>query len=421
MKQCFYEVLGLAPDCTEDEVKQSYRRMALVWHPDKNRDNPDATAKFQQLQEAYATLSDPQERAWYDGHKKQILRGDTDISSGGDDPSGLDLFKFFSRECYQGMHDAPGGFYQTYEALFSNIIEAENKFGCIKESRTGQPFGNSRSAPTVVSRFYNWWSTFTTFRSMSHAEVWNLKEADNRHVRRAMDKENQEARNRARKEYNDTVRELVYFLKKRDPRMKEVVLHQARERQKKADEAEERRRAAAEKKRADREARQAQAAAVLAELEREKDEARARGQYFYSSESESAEVVQVFRCDLCRKTFKSENQLLNHTKTKKHQQALRQAAAQIEPASESCDDGSEKSEPIDTEPLTIGVDEAQPQAFDTSDAESVQSSEFQQLLSTSHAVKAVDEDAASYESSSKDFDSDDSVDPFVAAYLRKQN
>ena len=45
--------LNVTPTANSDEIKLQYRKLALKLHPDKNRDNPDATEKFQELQEAY--------------------------------------------------------------------------------------------------------------------------------------------------------------------------------------------------------------------------------------------------------------------------------------------------------------------------------------------------------------------------------
>lgn len=77
--QCYYEILGIQETATGDEVKKAYRSLALVWHPDKNPNNPEAHEKFQIILKAYETLSDSRERDWYDRHKDQILsKGDKD-------------------------------------------------------------------------------------------------------------------------------------------------------------------------------------------------------------------------------------------------------------------------------------------------------------------------------------------------------
>lgn len=75
--RCLYDVLEVAQNASEDDLRKAYRRKALTLHPDKNQDSPEATEKFQLLQQAYEVLSDPHERAWYDSHRDQILRGET--------------------------------------------------------------------------------------------------------------------------------------------------------------------------------------------------------------------------------------------------------------------------------------------------------------------------------------------------------
>lgn len=74
--QCYYEVLEVDRDADDDTLKKQYRKLALKFHPDKNISNEDeAKKKFQLIQQAWEVLSDPQERAWYDKHRDQILRG----------------------------------------------------------------------------------------------------------------------------------------------------------------------------------------------------------------------------------------------------------------------------------------------------------------------------------------------------------
>jgi molecular chaperone DnaJ len=68
-KKDYYEVLGVSKTASKDEIKDAYRKLALQYHPDRNK-APDAEEKFKQISEAYAVLSDDDKRAQYDqlGH-----------------------------------------------------------------------------------------------------------------------------------------------------------------------------------------------------------------------------------------------------------------------------------------------------------------------------------------------------------------
>lgn len=65
-KRDYYEVLGVSKGATDDEIKKAYRKLAKKYHPDLNKDNPEAAEKFKEAGEAYEILSDKEKRARYD-------------------------------------------------------------------------------------------------------------------------------------------------------------------------------------------------------------------------------------------------------------------------------------------------------------------------------------------------------------------
>ncbi|KAI0124235.1 hypothetical protein BJ170DRAFT_598555 [Xylariales sp. AK1849] len=106
-----YDQLSVKPDATQDEIKKGYRKAALKWHPDKNKDNPDASERFKECSQAYEILSDPEKRKTYDQFGLEfLLRGGAApppgenpfAGGGGGMPGGFGGFDF-------GSGGMPGG------------------------------------------------------------------------------------------------------------------------------------------------------------------------------------------------------------------------------------------------------------------------------------------------------------------------
>jgi molecular chaperone DnaJ len=70
-KRDYYEILGVSRNAAAEEIKKSYRKLALQYHPDRNPDDPDAEEKFKEAAEAYEVLHDTEKRSLYDrfGHE----------------------------------------------------------------------------------------------------------------------------------------------------------------------------------------------------------------------------------------------------------------------------------------------------------------------------------------------------------------
>ncbi|XP_052895508.1 dnaJ homolog subfamily C member 21 [Anopheles moucheti] len=216
--KCHYEVLGITRTAEGDEIKKSYRKLALRWHPDKNLDNADeANQQFLLVQAAYDVLSDPQERAWYDNHREQILRGGhTDYED-----SSLDVFQYFTTSCYKGYGDEAGGFYAVYAEVFDKLATEEVEFlDTEEEFETIPKFGNSQSDyETIVRIFYGYWEGFCTKKSYAWLNPHNVAEIRDRRILKAIEKDNKKVQQKARKERNEEIRSLVMFVKKRDKRV----------------------------------------------------------------------------------------------------------------------------------------------------------------------------------------------------------
>jgi molecular chaperone DnaJ len=74
VKRDYYEVLGVSKEATKDQIKSAYRKLALQYHPDRNK-SPAAEEKFKEISEAYAVLSDEQKKAQYDQFGHEGIRG----------------------------------------------------------------------------------------------------------------------------------------------------------------------------------------------------------------------------------------------------------------------------------------------------------------------------------------------------------
>ena len=111
-KRDYYEVLGVGKNATEADIKKAFRTLARQYHPDANKDDPNAAEKFKEINEAYQTLSDADKRARYDqfGHAADQMGG------GGGNP-------------FDGMGGDMGGFADIFESFFGGGMGRQRQRG----------------------------------------------------------------------------------------------------------------------------------------------------------------------------------------------------------------------------------------------------------------------------------------------------
>ena len=235
--RCHYEVLGVARDADEATLKKAYRKLALKLHPDKNVGDASAAEKFKELNASYETLTDATERRWYDDHRDDILAGrDLNDSSSDDDfrerkgtrlkKREVNLWPYFNSNAFDGF-DGPRGFYAVYGDAFRQVEESEERSADEPEMRCD--FGDASTEWEAVKAFYDKFVDFQSQRSFSAYDKYRASTDEGRRMRRAVDQENARHRRQAKSTYQDMVRQLALFVRKRDPRVKKRMDEVARE------------------------------------------------------------------------------------------------------------------------------------------------------------------------------------------------
>ena len=138
-KRDYYEVLGLSKGAGDDEIKKSYRKLAMKFHPDRVSTLPDAEKKvaeekFKELQEAYAVLSDPQKKQMYEQFGHAGVGGNSASGGGG----------------HGGFQGGGAGFEDIFEA-FGDIFGGGGGRGGRGQSRNGPMRGNDLEYQIEIS------------------------------------------------------------------------------------------------------------------------------------------------------------------------------------------------------------------------------------------------------------------------------
>ena len=118
-KRDYYEVLGVQKGATKEEIKKGYRKLAVMYHPDKNPGNKEAEDKFKEATEAYEVLSDDQKRQIYDQYGFAGLEGMAGGSGGNQGYS----------HAFHDFEDLFGGFGDVFENLFGGGSSSRRRGG----------------------------------------------------------------------------------------------------------------------------------------------------------------------------------------------------------------------------------------------------------------------------------------------------
>lgn len=122
MAKDYYQILGLEKGASQDEIKKAYRKLALKWHPDKNK-STEAEKRFKEINQAYEVLSDPQKKQAYDQY------GETAFSGGS--PFGQNMGRqgpfTYSYSWGGGADDFFGGFSDPFD-IFESFFGGRSPF-----------------------------------------------------------------------------------------------------------------------------------------------------------------------------------------------------------------------------------------------------------------------------------------------------
>ncbi|MBV9126504.1 MAG: DnaJ domain-containing protein, partial [Verrucomicrobia bacterium] len=116
VKRDYYEVLSVQRNVSGEELKKSYRRLAVQFHPDKNPGDPKAEERFKEIGEAYDVLSDPDKRAAYDrfGHAAFAAGAGGGGGRGGGFHDPMDIFREMFGAAPGGGDGGAGGIFEQF-------------------------------------------------------------------------------------------------------------------------------------------------------------------------------------------------------------------------------------------------------------------------------------------------------------------
>nr|XP_039263079.1 dnaJ homolog subfamily B member 1-like [Styela clava] len=142
MSRCYYEILGISRCANDEEIRRAYRKMALKFHPDKNKDT-DAEERFKEIAEAYEVLGNSCKRKVYDKYGEQGLKhgGNSGCSYTFNDPRETFASFFGGQDPFANWDDMFMDFDDTFQDVFSRTTSSHFPgFGGCHRSRTTPNF-----------------------------------------------------------------------------------------------------------------------------------------------------------------------------------------------------------------------------------------------------------------------------------------
>ncbi|KAI3379920.1 hypothetical protein SNEBB_006188 [Seison nebaliae] len=356
MENCYYNLLGVNRNATNEEIKRAYRQKALLLHPDKNVDADDEVKEetgklFLKCQLAHDTLMDVNKRKWYDDHREDILKSDgVDDVQLFQDPN-IDLSSYFRNNCFNSFDTRnKNNFFDIFEELFVKLEKEDSMFIDIIYPKFQD--GNCEYIPKI-QEFYNFWLNYRCPQTCGWADMYDERTARNRLERRLILQENKRTRDAARNKRTKKIIELVKFVGKKDPRRRNYL--EKMEKLKEEEEVKRRQRKEEQEKMKIKNIEEMQEKEIeqnyaeweefddkLMELEmnylteEEKVEAKNYMKLFKSNDTTEEESVvekveeklkeleiENYFCDICHIPFKSDGALQSHLSSKKHSKNLK--------------------------------------------------------------------------------------------------
>ena len=115
----YYKILGVTPATSDEKLRKSYRKLAMLYHPDRNPDNPAAEEKFKEVAEAYGVLTDPVKRRAYDACRVSGKPFTNGQASGGGDG-----FTYSQEDILRDLFKDP-----RFQQMFSGILREFQRSG----------------------------------------------------------------------------------------------------------------------------------------------------------------------------------------------------------------------------------------------------------------------------------------------------